>query len=138
MASSTNKSGNKTKPTPSSSSPNSQDEPPPPSELVNIGITLLGTLVAARILSAVSKLATALAAPLAGLYLMSTCPRDDTFDGKRELKRVLRGENLPENHPNKPKGFLEKALAKVSASIEAEAAAFAGCKVDILDIMGAV
>jgi hypothetical protein len=30
------------------------------------------------------------------------------------------------------KGFLEKALAKVSASIEAEAAAFAGCKVDIL------
>lgn len=91
MASSTNKSGNKTKPTPSSSSPNSQDEPPPPSELVNIGITLLGTLVAARILSAVSKLATALAAPLAGLYLMSTCPRDDTFDGKRELKRVLRG-----------------------------------------------
>jgi hypothetical protein len=34
------------------------------------------------------------------------------------------------------KGFLEKAMAKVSASIEAEAAALAGCKIEIMDIGG--
>lgn len=34
------------------------------------------------------------------------------------------------------KGFLEKAIAKVSASLEAEAAAFAGCKIEIMDIGG--
>jgi hypothetical protein len=34
------------------------------------------------------------------------------------------------------KGFLEKAIAKVSASIEAEAAALAGYKVEIMDIGG--
>ena len=29
-------------------------------------------------------------------------------------------------------GFLEKAMAKVSASLEAEAAALAGCKIEIM------
>jgi len=45
---------------------------------------------------------------------------------------------LPEDHPNKPKGFFEKMAAKVSASIEAEAAALAGCKVEIVDLYGIV
>jgi hypothetical protein len=111
---------------------------PPPSELATIGMSLLGTLVAARCLAVVSRLATALAAPVAGLYLFSTCPTNESFDGKRELKRVLRGDKLPDDHPDKPQGFLGKALAKVSASIEAEAAALAGCKVEIVDIYGIV
>ncbi|KAL7552245.1 hypothetical protein ACHAWF_015473 [Thalassiosira exigua] len=154
---------------------------PPPSELATIGLTLLGTFIAARCLAVISRLATALAAPAMGFYLFSTCPTSDSFDGKKELKRVLRGEKLPEDHPDKPKeaftsllkdkfltrsplihytlpcqrwssswhnissrefhskqGFFEKAMAKVSASIEAEAAALAGCKVEIMDIMGIV
>ena len=77
-------------------------------------------------------MATLFAAPACGLYLFITCPTNDSFDGKKELKRVLRGEKLPEDHPQKPKGFLEKAMAKVSASLEAEAAAFAGCKIEIM------
>jgi hypothetical protein len=41
--------------------------------------------------------------------------------------------------PNKKKqGFLEKALAKVGASIEAEAAALAGCQVEIMDLGGII
>jgi len=83
-------------------------------------------------------MATLFAAPGCGLYLFITCPTNDSFDGKKELKRVLRGEKLPEDHPQKPKGFLEKAMAKVSASLEAEAAAFAGCKIEIMDIFGIV
>lgn len=77
-------------------------------------------------------MATLFAAPACGLYLYITCPTNDSFDGKKELKRVLRGEKLPEDHPQKPKGFLEKAMAKVSASLAAEAAAFAGCKIEIM------
>jgi hypothetical protein len=102
MASSNNKNNNN----PSSAFPlsnNNGHQTPNSSEIVSIGITLVGGMVATRILTAVSRLATALAAPLAGLYLMSTCPSDESFDGKRELKRVLRGENLPEDHPDKPK-----------------------------------
>ena len=44
-----------------------------------------------RCLAVVSSLATVLAAPALGFYLLSTCPPLDSFDGKRELKRVLRG-----------------------------------------------
>ncbi|KAL9188015.1 hypothetical protein ACHAXT_006393 [Thalassiosira profunda] len=124
-----------------SSKPSNETDPtaaeqPPRSELATIGVTLLGTFVAARCLAVVSRLATVLAAPAAGLYLFSTCPTNDSFDGKRELKRVLRGDKLPEDHPDKPKGFIEKAMAKAAASLEAEAAVFAGCKVEILDLYG--
>jgi len=35
-------------------------------------------------------------------------------------------------------GFIGKALAKVTATIEAEAAALAGCSVEIIDIIGLV
>jgi hypothetical protein len=44
-----------------------------------------------RCLAAVSRLATVLAAPAMGLYLFTTCPTNESFDEKRELKRVLRG-----------------------------------------------
>jgi len=37
-----------------------------------------------------------------------------------------------------PQGFFQKTIAKVSASIEAEAAALAGCKVEIMDLYGIV
>ena len=41
-------------------------------------------------------------------------------------------DKLPDDHPDKPKGFFEQAVAKAQASLEAEAAAFAGCKVEIM------
>ena len=36
-------------------------------------------------------------------YLRQTCPSVGSFDGKKELKRVLRGNHLPDTHPDKPK-----------------------------------
>jgi hypothetical protein len=56
-----------------------------------IALTILGTFVAGRCLAVVSRLATVLAAPVAGFYLMTTCPTNESFDAKKELKRVLRG-----------------------------------------------
>lgn len=43
---------------------------------------------------------------------------------------------LPDDHPEKPKGFFEKTLKKVTATIEAETAALAGCRVEIIDLYG--
>ena len=63
---------------------------------------------------------------------MSTCPTNETFEAKKELKRVLRGYYKSDADPSKPKNFLEKALAKVNATVEAEAAALAGCNVEII------
>ena len=64
---------------------------PVPSEISTIALTILGTFVAGRCLAVVSRLATVLAAPVAGFYLMTTCPTNESFDAKKELKRVLRG-----------------------------------------------
>jgi hypothetical protein len=110
----------------------SPDDPPAPSEISTIALSLVGTFVAARCLAVVSRLATALAAPVCGFYLMSTCPTNETFEAKKELKRVLRGYYKSDADPSKPKNFLEKALAKVNATVEAEAAALAGCNVEII------
>ncbi|KAL7446072.1 hypothetical protein ACHAXM_010090 [Skeletonema potamos] len=128
-----NRNGGGSNPASSNDPKNNGSSPPPaPSEISTIAITILGTFVAARCLAVVSRLATALAAPVAGFYLMTTCPTNESFDAKKELKRVLRGYYKSDSDPSKPKNFLEKALAKVNATVEAEAAAFAGCNVEII------
>ena len=53
---------------------------------------------AARVLAAISRMASVLAAPAAAFYLFSTCPAAGSFDGKRELKRVLRGDKVGRHH----------------------------------------
>ncbi len=58
--------------------------------------------------------------PILFLYMVQTCPEESTFDAKKELKRVLRGYHLPEDHPEKPKGFWKETLARVTASVVTE------------------
>ena len=72
----------------------SEDDLPVASELAQIGTAVVGTLIAARVLAAISRMASVLAAPAAAFYLFSTCPAAGSFDGKRELKRVLRGDKV--------------------------------------------
>jgi len=45
-------------------------------------------------------------------------------------------DNLPEDHPNKPRDWLSKTLTKVSASISTEVAMTMGLEVSFLDIAG--
>ena len=61
-------------------------------------------------------------------YLSSTCPPNNTFDTKKEVKRVLRGYHLPEDHPSKPKkgNFIEKWTSKITASVATELGTAAG------------
>eukprot|EP00567_Pseudictyota_dubia_P011234 CAMPEP_0197437820 /NCGR_PEP_ID=MMETSP1175-20131217/4969_1 /TAXON_ID=1003142 /ORGANISM="Triceratium dubium, Strain CCMP147" /LENGTH=310 /DNA_ID=CAMNT_0042967435 /DNA_START=92 /DNA_END=1024 /DNA_ORIENTATION=+ len=75
--------------------------------------------------------------PLAFLYAIQTCPSNESFDAKKELKRVMRGEKLPENHPEKPKDWLSKSIARVTASIGTELATSLGYEVCLNNIYGA-
>ena len=67
---------------------------------------------------------------LPGLYFygLKTCPENTTFDAKKEVKRVLRGHHLPDDHPAKPRrgSFLEEWSAKISASVTTEVGAMTG------------
>jgi len=69
--------------------------------------------------------------PTLWFYLYQTCPSRESFEGRKELKRVLRGYHLSEDHPEKPKGYMESIMAKASASLMAETA-FAVTGMDII------
>eukprot|EP00339_Tiarina_fusa_P006201 CAMPEP_0116999352 /NCGR_PEP_ID=MMETSP0472-20121206/2087_1 /TAXON_ID=693140 ORGANISM="Tiarina fusus, Strain LIS" /NCGR_SAMPLE_ID=MMETSP0472 /ASSEMBLY_ACC=CAM_ASM_000603 /LENGTH=270 /DNA_ID=CAMNT_0004698745 /DNA_START=61 /DNA_END=872 /DNA_ORIENTATION=+ len=71
------------------------------------------------------------------LYMLQTCPSMRSFDAKKELKRVLRGHHLPEDHPDKPKGFFEDLAARVAASVTAELATFPGYEMTMTPFGGA-
>jgi len=79
-----------------------------------------------------------LAFPLVYLYGVQTCPTHASFDAKRELKRVMRGHQLPEDHPDKPKGWLAENLARVAATVTTElATGLSGYEVEMWDVVGA-
>jgi hypothetical protein len=59
------------------------------------------------------------------------------FDAKKELKRVSRGEHLPETHPDKPKGVLEAMAARVAASVATELVTLPGYEVSMTNLAGA-
>ena len=65
------------------------------------------------------------------VVMVCTCPRASDFDAKKELKRILRGSDLPDDHPDKPKSWLEKTAAKISASVQVELTTAAGYEVSI-------
>ena len=72
------------------------------------------------------------------LYMIQTCPSMESFDAKKELKRVLRGHHLPEDHPDKPRGFLEDLAARVTASVATEMATFPGYEITMTPMGGAL
>jgi len=75
--------------------------------------------------------------PITYLYASQTCPSRESFDAKKELKRVMRGEQLPEDHPDKPKDWLSQSIARVSSSIGTELATSLGYEVSLTDYFGA-
>lgn len=60
--------------------------------------------------------------PLLFLFLVHTCPVAGTFDAKKELKRIMRGHYLPEEHPKKPKGMFQETIARLAATVTTEVA----------------
>lgn len=76
--------------------------------------------------------------PIAFVYGIQTCPPASSFDAKRQLRSVLRGDSLPPDHPDKPKGgMLAQFLADAKATITSELATLPGYEVTITNLAGA-
>lgn len=107
-------------------------------QLVQYGLLVIGTLIVLKVLANANVAGLyLLALPLLYFYAVQNCPSMESFDAKKELKRVLRGHHLPEDHPNKPKGFLEELAARVTATVTTEIATFPGYEVDMTSLAGA-
>jgi hypothetical protein len=98
------------------------------------GAFLLGLIILKSIINIFSSLSFFLA-PLLYLYATQTCPTVESFDVKRELKRVMRGAHLPEE--KQPQGFLERTMNRVAASIGTEWATSLGYELSVDDYWGA-
>eukprot|EP00536_Pseudo-nitzschia_multiseries_P008962 jgi/Psemu1/199519/e_gw1.239.6.1 len=103
----------------------------------------LGAWIVLKILSTMFSETLLMVLVLPGLYLygIQTCPENSTFDAKKEVKRVLRGHHLPDDHPQKPRrgNFLEEWTAKISATVATEiGAAAGGYSLEMTPLLGGV
>lgn len=105
--------------------------------ILRYGLIALTTSIVFRILGTSFVLVYFLLGPLVYLYALQTCPSINDFDAKEELKRVLRGHHLPENHPEKPRGFFENLAARVAASVTTELATLPGYDLSMMPILRA-
>lgn len=97
------------------------------------GMAAIGAAVVYRVL--LQQLALLfLLLPVAYFYLLANCPSVESFDAKKELKRILRGHHLPENHPEKPKGFLSETFARIQATVATELATMPGYEIQMTDV----
>eukprot|EP01083_Nonionella_stella_P025555 70342_1 len=107
-------------------------------ELAKLGLMFIGVVTILRIISSSTFIFKAVVLPIGILYGMMTCPANDTFDPKKELKRVLRGQHLPEGHQDKPPDdWLSRTVARVTASVVAEASTAFGYEVSFTSFGGA-
>eukprot|EP00240_Pyramimonas_obovata_P013374 CAMPEP_0118943870 /NCGR_PEP_ID=MMETSP1169-20130426/39211_1 /TAXON_ID=36882 /ORGANISM="Pyramimonas obovata, Strain CCMP722" /LENGTH=225 /DNA_ID=CAMNT_0006889227 /DNA_START=34 /DNA_END=708 /DNA_ORIENTATION=+ len=72
------------------------------------------------------------------LYFLavSTLPPDSAFEAKRELKRVVRGDHLQANHPERPRSWLAKTAARVAATVGIEIASVGGYTQEVKQFYG--
>ena len=82
--------------------------------LLVIGV-VLAAVVVSSILSHVGVLA--VFALLLGIGLWRTIPTEESFDARKELKRVKRGKHLPDGHRDKPKSWAEKKLKNIQTAV---------------------
>lgn len=78
-----------------------------------------------------------LALPILYFIMLPNCPLIESFDTKKELKRVLRGHHLSNDNPNKPKGFFNETLARLSATVTAELVTLPGYEITTIPLGGA-
>jgi len=106
------------------------------SELIRLAGYVLGGMVLLKVVLQAAAIAYVLAVPLLYLYLLYTCPPERSFDAKQQLKRVLRGQHLPDTDPNKPKGWLNETLARVQATVATELSTSLGYEVLMVPLLG--
>lgn len=88
-------------------------------KLLQYGMYAIGGLIALQVFSSILPMLLVIMIP-ALAYASTTLPPDESFDAKKEIKRVLRGVHLNDDNPNKPKGWFEETVARVTASVTTE------------------
>lgn len=103
--------------------------------LIKYGLCLIGAILLLKVIFNAINFLTIFILPILYLYASANCPSNDTFDAKKELKRVMRGAHLPEE--NQPKGFFEQGFNRLAASIATEMATSLGYEISMTDYAGA-
>lgn len=106
-------------------------------KLIQYALIALLAATILKILSQAAMMLSLLLVPCLYVYALQTCPLESSFDAKKELRRILRGHHLAENHPEKPKNWLDKTVARVSAAVTTELATGLGYEVTMMSIGGA-
>lgn len=107
------------------------------SDMAKLSLIFICVVTVLRIISSFKFMINAIVLPLLVLYAMQNCPTNESFDAKKELKRVLRGHHLPQGHQDKPADdWLSRTVARVTASVAAEAATALGYEVSFFSIAG--
>jgi hypothetical protein len=104
-------------------------------QILQYGLLFIIVIVAVKLLAAALVGLSVVAIP-ALIYAYQTVPSNVSFDVKKELKRVLRGVHLPEDHPEKPKTWLEQTVARVQASVATEVATGLGYDLTFINLLG--
>ena len=104
-------------------------------QLLQTAFYLILLTIAAKMLAATLVGLSVFAIPIL-FYAYQTVPSNESFDAKKELKRVLRGAHLPEDDPSKPKTWLEQTLARVQATVATEVATGLGYEVTLTSLLG--
>ena len=76
-------------------------------------------VIAAVVTKILSKIVVVLLLIVTAIYLRLTIPPKESFDAQKEMKRVKRGKHLPNDHPDKPKTWLEKKFRNVQTAVSA-------------------
>lgn len=100
------------------------------------GVAIVLLILIKSIVQAASSSAFVLLLPLVYFYLIATCPVAASFHVKQELKRVLRGHHLPEQHPDKPVGFFQQTVARLTATVTTELVTATGYEQSTLSLAG--
>ncbi|KAL9187429.1 hypothetical protein ACHAXT_001532 [Thalassiosira profunda] len=103
--------------------------------LLQYGLMALGALLVLKLVFAAINVLAIVLLPALYLYASANCPTIESFEAKRELKRVMRGTHLPEEM--QPKGFFEQGLNRIAASVTTELATSLGYEMSMTDCLGA-
>ena len=101
-------------------------------QLLQYAMYAVGAAIVLRIMMQTMATLSLLLVPCLYFYALQTCPRESSFDAKKELKRILRGHHLPENHPDKPKNFFDKTFSRISAAVATELATGLGYELSMM------
>ena len=104
-------------------------------QLLQFALSLVAVAVAVKLLAA-ALFGLPLFAVLILFYACQTVPSNSSFNAKKELKRVLRGDNLPADSPDKPRTWLEQTVANVKATVATEISTSLGYELTLMSLGG--